>query len=286
MLSIVICSLNNELTEQLKTNIRETAGVDTEIILIDNRRNEYSLCAAYNKGAGLSKGDIICFIHEDIVFKTINWGSIIQKILEDKEIGLAGVAGAYYYPLAPVGWFHSHELEVNIIQHYKYSHKAPQEIKLSRFPDHSPIDVVVLDGLFIAGRKEVFSQFRFDEKLLPGYHGYDMDISLQVGQSYKLKAIKNILIEHLSEGQQNDDWYSSMKKIAFKWNKKLPAFSIPYSQEEKTVLKLGSLTTFYKNSFGVKRPWTERFFLSIWLTAKQKLFRSVIKKIIPYYRKR
>jgi hypothetical protein len=77
-----------------------------------------------------------------------------------------------------------------------------------------------------------------------------------------------------------------MKKIAFKWTKKLPAFSIPYSQEEKKVLKLGSLTTFYKNSFGVKRPWTERFFLSIWLTAKQNLFRSVIKKIIPYYRKR
>jgi hypothetical protein len=279
MLSIVICSLNNELTEQLKTNIRETAGVDTEIIVIDNSRNEYSLCAAYNKGIGLSKGYIICFLHEDIVFRTRNWGAVIQKILEDKEIGLAGVAGAYYYPLAPVGWFHSHELEVNIIQHYKYSHKVPQEIRLSKFPGQPLTDVAVLDGLFLAGRKEVITQYSFDEKLPGGYHGYDVDISLQVRQSYKLKATKDILIEHLSEGRQTDDWYRSMKKIAAKWKKNLPVFSISYSKEEKTNLKLGSLTTFYKNSFGVNRPWTERFFLSLWLSVKQNLVVAVIKKI-------
>ena len=279
MLSMVICSLNNELLERLKINIRETAGEDVEIIVVDNSRNEYSLCAAYNKGAGLAKGDIVCFVHEDILFKTRNWGSIIQKILDDKKVGLTGVAGAYYYPLPPTGWFHSHELEVNIIQHYKYSDKAPQEIKLSKFPDQPLCDVAVLDGLFLAGRKEVIAQYSFDEKLLSGYHGYDMDISLQVGQSYKLKATKEIWIEHLSEGQQTRDWYRSMKKISGKWKNRLPVYSIPYSKKEKKTLKLGSLTTFYKNLFGIKRPWTERFFLSIRIAVQQNLVGSVIKKI-------
>ena len=279
MLSIVVCSQHKALAEALKKNILETAGVPVEFIIIDNNENNYGIAAAYNKGAAEATGELICFVHEDIQFKTKNWGSVVQKALEDKKTGLFGVAGAYYYPLPPVGWFHSHELEVNVVQHYKFETRPVQEIHLSKFPGQQLVDVAVLDGLFLATRKEVMEKHKFDEALLKGYHGYDADISLQIGQSYAIKTTKEILIEHFSEGRQDAAWYNAMRKIAGKWSDRLPVFAGTYTRKEKKKIQLGSLVCFYRNKFGVQRPWPERFFLSVYYCFKQGLVFTAFKRL-------
>jgi hypothetical protein len=53
MISLVICSRTSQLNESLRQNIDETIGVEYELVLIDNSKNELSIFEAYNKGINM-----------------------------------------------------------------------------------------------------------------------------------------------------------------------------------------------------------------------------------------
>ena len=67
MISIIICSRDKSISEELSTNISETINHDYELIVIDNSKNKYSIFEAYNSGIKKSKGLYWCFIHDDIL---------------------------------------------------------------------------------------------------------------------------------------------------------------------------------------------------------------------------
>ncbi len=68
MISLIICSRKSDISNSLKENIERTIGTDYELIVIDNSTNKYSIFSAYNEGVRRSKGDILCFMHEDILY--------------------------------------------------------------------------------------------------------------------------------------------------------------------------------------------------------------------------
>ena len=74
LISLIICSRKADISEELKQNIAETIGCEYELCVIDNSRNEYSIFSAYNEGVRRAKGDILCFMHEDVLFRTNKWG--------------------------------------------------------------------------------------------------------------------------------------------------------------------------------------------------------------------
>ena len=95
MISIIICSRNKFLNDILAKNIQDTIGVVYEIILIDNSDNIYSIFSAYNEGINRSQYPYICFIHEDIMFRTSRWGNLIcESFKSDQTIGMIGVIGS------------------------------------------------------------------------------------------------------------------------------------------------------------------------------------------------
>ena len=96
MISIIICSRKQSDFDVLATNITQTVGVPFELIRIDNSKNTYSICQAYNIGAARSLFDHLCFIHEDVKFVIENWGFVVANLLKDEAIGLVGVAGGKY----------------------------------------------------------------------------------------------------------------------------------------------------------------------------------------------
>jgi hypothetical protein len=110
MISIVVCSVNEELFKQFSHSVELIIGLPYEIIRIDNIKKTYSICGAYNnKGKAICKYDIIGFIHEDIIFKTNNWGRVLEGILKNKEIGLVGILGTCYLSLFPSGYFDNND---------------------------------------------------------------------------------------------------------------------------------------------------------------------------------
>jgi hypothetical protein len=102
-------------------SIEKTIGdVEYEIIGIENHA-KYSLCEAYNIGASKAKFSYLCFMHEDILFWTKNWGNhLINLMLSDKKIGLVGVMGTKFKSTYPkyswgAGYFLRHMYKGHVI---------------------------------------------------------------------------------------------------------------------------------------------------------------------------
>lgn len=259
MLSLIICSRTPRISEELEKNIAETIGCEYELVVIDNSKNEYSIFSAYNEGVRRSKGDILCFMHDDILYKTTGWGTKVEKMLEDESIGIVGVIGSYVmtkdygywdmmqpYVTGRVPYGNNRDFEAVNDGNYYYDENCSPE-------------VVAVDGMWFCMPKRIFTDIMFDEVTYSGFHFYDMDIcmhSLMAG--YKNEIMRNIDIFHYCYPQYNYQYTQSMKKFFAKWNDKLPIYkgeAIGMSEKEyvrlydstKQYCRLLDRYTFYKN---------------------------------------
>lgn len=250
MISIIIASTSKTLLEKVENNIKTNAGVPFEVISFDNSNGKIGLCEIYNRGAKQARYDILCFMHEDIKIHTKNWGKIVADIFESNaKLGLIGVAGSQYKSLAPSGW-HCYDIDAleimyyNIIQNYKYTDKQATK-DYSNETDTKLARVVCLDGVWMCCTKEAINSYAFDENLLQGFHGYDLDFSLGINQTHEVAVTFEVLIEHFSEGKFNKDWLREILKIHAKWSRCLP---INFTNLDDEKLKRGELRAF-KNIF-------------------------------------
>jgi hypothetical protein len=229
MLSIIICSKYPDISAELKENIKNTVGVDYEIIVIDNSRGDYSIFSAYNRGCSHSKFSFLCFIHEDILFKTENWGSLLINHLNDEKTGIVGVAGGKVMTRIPASWWMVGPGYKNLIQHYK-NNKISRTETQNNNGNSQP--AILLDGVFLSFRRELLTKIQFDTNLT-GFHGYDHDISVQsVLAGYNNYVVFDILLEHFSEGNMNASYYANLIKVYKKWQDKLPLFTSDISQKD------------------------------------------------------
>lgn len=222
MISIIICSRTAELSHELYQNIDETIGCNYELIIIDNSQNIYSIFEAYNLGIEKSSGEYLYFIHDDILFTTKNWGVVLTSIFEsNSKIGLIGVAGAKVKTKMPSTWWDNDEREnvINIIQHHKGKDK---EVHNYGFDIERNVEVVVIDGVFMAMRRD--DRIAFSTKL-KGFHAYDLNLSFEViKHGYYIIVTNEINIEHYSSGVINESWVESSYNLHKLYKKQLPLF--------------------------------------------------------------
>ena len=196
MISIIVCSRKDVLSEELRQNISDTIGTDYELVVIDNSKNDHSIFSAYNEGVRRAKGDILCFMHEDVLFRSADWGNRINQYFnEDGKIGVIGFAGSHFLPAAPMYWYSSpfvSQKNLNNDQGVLKEHSHEDW-----FAGRSIIEVVAIDGFCFFARKCLFEHIRFDETTYSGFHLYDMDICMQVIESkYKVCVCRDVLAEH------------------------------------------------------------------------------------------
>lgn len=184
MISIVISYSNKENFANVSTSIAETCGEVFEIIGVYNP-GKYSIGEAYNSGRQQSQYPFLLFVHDDVRFLTENWGKPFIEHLSDKNIGIIGIAGSIYVPAAPSGWFVAPETKV---QTDKIKSKA-----------------LALDGVFLGITSENFDKLKFDHNI-PGFHGYDTDISLRAAKVFTNFVVTDIKIEHFSSGNPDKIW--------------------------------------------------------------------------------
>jgi hypothetical protein len=290
MLSIIICSVNSDHLSQIKKNIADTVGIPHEVIAIDNNIKPRGITAVYNEGARKAKFNNLCFVHEDVEFKSSSWGQKCTDILKDPSIGIVGIAGGGYKALTPSGW-HCEELPSPLksfqylIQGYKF--KDQEEF----FVEHNPMketlsEVVAIDGVWFCTRKEVVEKYPFDEELLKHFHGYDVDFSLSVRKEYKIVVTYEILIKHLSEGSFDKKWLDTILILHTKWNAHLPAY-LPHISEEM-IFKTEKLA--FKNLIDqmIGLGYSKKVILQVILNsyASPKMGLKLFSKIYFYYLKK
>ena len=224
MISIIISSVNNEHLQQVSKSIKATIGVPYEIIAVENSKGKKGICQVYNQSAAKAQYELLCFIHEDIIIHTQNWGAKLLSLFEaDPQLGLIGVAGSGYKPLSPSAWGGEgiSTSYINIIQSYKFIKKESTHIYQNP-NDEKLLSAACIDGVWLTTTKSIVAEIMFDENTFKGFHCYDIDFSLAVGKKYKVAVTFELLINHFSEGRYDKKWMTENLKLYNKWNRSLP----------------------------------------------------------------
>lgn len=281
MLSIIICSRTPTISNDLSENIKKTLGCEYELIVIDNSQNKYSIFEAYSLGIERSTNDYLCFIHDDVLLHTMNWGLFVKDIFEqNKKLGLLGVAGAKSKTKMPSAWWDCPEDQkvMNIIQHHKDKVK---EIHNFGFDKEQDVHVVVIDGVFMAMRKDCRISFCTKMK---GYHTYDLNISFEYKKyGYDIIVTNKILLEHFSSGVIDKNWIYATYKMHNLYQKELPLFVI--GNEVSKSYEIINAQRFINKSlnFGFKKiavsVWFQLFFLEPISKYNIRFWKNIIKKI-------
>lgn len=220
MLSIIICSKQKNISDILAQNIQNTVGVNYEIITIDNSKNQFSIFSAYNEGFRRSKFPNLCFVHEDVYFHTQNWGAKLIEHLSNKQTGIIGLAGGRLITRVPSSWSIL-DKSMNIIQSDKSSNERLKYFTPSNYNEKLR-EVLLLDGVLLAMRSDIFGIIKFDESL-NGFHAYDLDISFQsLYHGYKNFVAYDFEVEHFSKGYRDKKYFENQILVFRKWQKILP----------------------------------------------------------------
>jgi hypothetical protein len=228
MLSLIICSINPGHLEQVTESITASIGVEFELLVWDNREQGQGLCEIYNKLATKARFPFICFLHEDILFESPDWGSLLVKLFaNDPEVGVIGVAGSKYKSRMYSGWYTG----VAGLDSYYITHRTNGE-------DHTMVqpkdegetahEVVCIDGVLMACRKSIWEKVKFDEQLLKGFHFYDIDFSLRSAVFCKVVVTTAIHLVHITTGgDYGDRWIDAAILYHQKYRHALPYFKEP-----------------------------------------------------------
>lgn len=248
MVSIIIASVDAEALSKVKNNIRDTIHVPYELIAIENAKGERGICSIYNEGAKRAQFDLLCFVHEDVRFETSGWGKCITAAFEsNSKLGLLGVAGGAYKSRAPSSWFcydgYNWLHQIGVIQHFKYDTDRPVTDHSLEYESNLK-KVAVLDGVLLCSRKSILLNHEFDEALLTGFHGYDIDISLAIGQHWDVMATNQFLITHFSEGFYGADWFDATLLVQRKWQHLLPVMTVPLTKQQQKFLEKRNMRFF------------------------------------------
>jgi len=256
MISIIVCSRKSYIPLQLRTNIGETIGLDYELVIIDNSKNQYTIFEAYNLGVSRSKYPYLCFMHDDLLYHTKDWGVKMIQHFQDNEVGVVGVGGCHYlskYPISLLSWeiaIRNKMYSFNYIQNSieNKTHKS----KLYNNLEKESVDAVALDGMWFCIKRDLFehTDLKFDEQNFKGFHFYDFDICMQVhALGKKAIIISDILIEHFSTGTFDKIWYDNAFKFYKKWKKYLPiCIGLKLPEDEIKDLEYNLVMEFIKSS--------------------------------------
>lgn len=219
MLSILISSRSPSFLNDLSININATIGIPYELLVAENKDGAKGICRVYNELAQQANFNYLLFLHEDVCFHSNDWGAILIKELNDKHTGLIGLIGGDTITKVPSGW----SKQDKRFNFGRVLQSADERIKDLNTPGQKEFEpVLALDGVFLACRKSIWAEFPFNEALLPGFHGYDFEFSLNIAQRYTVKICNSILLEHFSKGNFSEDWLNVIVLLNKKWNAKLP----------------------------------------------------------------
>ena len=237
MISIIICNRKPKIDTSLARNIHNTVGFEHEIVPIDNSRGQYNIFQAYNEGVRQAKGDILCFMHDDILFKSNGWGATVERIFaEDEELGALGVDGGHFMPDCPCSWTSCYTTSFRTWRDDKDG--ICREYSNKEFANGQRlVEVASIDGLWMCIRSSLFDTIRFDDKTFTGFHCYDSDICMQIlASGFRIKVTYDIDIIHNSNGTYNPTFFKNLELWHEKWHHMLPiARGIELTEQEQVI---------------------------------------------------
>ena len=199
-LAIVCCSIKPEIEARFRAEVARTfvdwPGLDL-LVLNDAR----SLAEAYNRGADATRGEWIVFCHDDIRFLREDFAARLARAMQRFDV--LGPAGATRLvgPAALWGGPRTGRAQV--------SYPMPDGRIVATLcgigAEHERAEA--LDGLFIAVKRRVWQEVRFDAARFDAFHLYDMDFSLSCHRrGFAVGIAQDLHLLHDSTGDFDERW--------------------------------------------------------------------------------
>ena len=208
--SVVTCSINDKNFNRLSDNYRKIIPGDRlEIIRIDNAR---SLAEGYNRGFKRASGSIVIFCHDDLEIIDGDLARVIVLGLAKFDlVGAAGTTRLVGPGWIGAGWPHIHGL---IVHHRPNGYSVDLYGPLQR----TIPEIQALDGLFLAGERELFQNLPFDEQNFDHFHLYDIDLSYQAYQrGCRIAVLNDLGLIHRSGGRFDQNWNLQARRFMTKY---------------------------------------------------------------------
>lgn len=223
MFTVITCSVNPDSASALRANVEATIGVPFEFMAFDNREARRGICGVYNECARNARYDMLCFVHEDVEFRTNGWGEIVARKLREPDCGVIGFAGSVSR-LSPFAGLCS--LPEHMRFNYYQGLPNGREERKYENPDGSDFSpVICLDGMCLIVRRDVWERSPFDEEMLKGFHAYDIDFTIAVACNYRNYVCNRAAVYHASLGNFSREWYRNAKLCHEKWRSRFPMFA-------------------------------------------------------------
>lgn len=203
-----------------RSNTSNDNITECEFIKIDKPE---SMAKGYNEGIKQSKGEILCFIHEDTLCRQHDWfNQIVNFYRYHKGTAILGLVGTIRLSFMGGHWMAGTKygrgklIQFDIEQNYSIAVNK-------EFKDYY-YEVISVDGFcFFADKKKVEKLNNgkgFDENY-DAFHFYDVDICLSSREAgYKNYVLSNCLFQHLSGGEcTSPDWKKAQRHYWSKWGK-------------------------------------------------------------------
>ena len=199
-LAIVCCSIKPAIEARFRAEIARVFAdwPALELIVLNDAR---SLAEAYNRGAAMTQGDWIVFCHDDIRFLRADFAARVATAM--RRFDVFGPAGAIRVdgPSALWGGPDSGRAQV--------SYPLPDGRIAATLCgiDAAHVPAQLLDGVFIAVRRPVWSQVRFDAERFDAFHLYDIDFSYACHrQGHAVGVAQDLHLLHDSDGLFDERW--------------------------------------------------------------------------------
>jgi len=201
MVTFVVCT-KGEYKDTLVCNsiqrIKKITDMAVDEIVFAHNKDGLSYC--YNKAISLIKSGYIVFVHDDVQIVDMY---IIDKLIDNlAKFDIVGLAGSKTLSLdrSPICWHNCDRSNWRgFVEHLSKDSNGATTIMSTFGPSHG--QCVVVDGLFLATRAEVFQStplLRFDEDF--SFDFYDASLCVNAYMLKRSIGVCNIHVMHMSHG--------------------------------------------------------------------------------------
>ena len=285
-ISLIVCSRRSDISDTLRENVATTIGTaDYEWVCIDNSANKYSIFEAYNLGISRAKGEVLCFMHDDIEYRSTGWGDVVIRCLQADTADACAVIGNKYARKAP-SYTGSRGFACLQYIDEKRGLLADYDASLEQGGN----SIILFDGMWFCLHRRCLERVHFDEGY-KGFHFYDMDTAMQLFTSgFRTVFTPDILIWHRSGGQFDRVFLENSYRYYRKWHRMLPATSAgctPPSRRQTLYFELEAIYTSLRQII-LYRCWhlLPRFYTMVWETAHMPCVIALVLAIIHHQRVR
>lgn len=166
--------------------------------------------------------EALVLVHQDAEIVDADFCAIVRRVLQDPDVGVVGCVGAV--GVRSIAWWEASVTCASFINRYD-EHGGGELSSFSWAWSDAPAyarmgEVETVDGFVLVLAPWVVRHIRFDEQL-GSFHGYDLDLCLQVRQAGRkvmtadFRAIHHRQLDMVPDPEQ---WIDAHIRLADKWD--------------------------------------------------------------------